>query len=90
MAQRTPEQVTSEIAHEREQLASAVANLRGELKEATNVKAKLKAHAPKIAAGAVVIVAAIAVKTLLSRRARQQAEARELFSFGRFTIVERD
>ena len=49
--ERTPEQVRQDIEREREQLASAVDDLRGSLDDATNVTAKLKAKLP-IAAGA--------------------------------------
>ena len=86
---RTPEQVSREIAREREQLASAVAHLRTELKQAADVKALLKAKAPTLAAGAGVLVAAIVAKKLLQRRAKPQRSGREWLSFGRFTLIER-
>jgi hypothetical protein len=50
-AQRTPEQVRNDIAAEREQLASAVEELRGSLGRAADVTGKLKAKLP-LAAGA--------------------------------------
>jgi hypothetical protein len=49
---RTPEQVRREIEAEREQLASAVEQLRDELGEATDVTGKLRAKLPVVAAGA--------------------------------------
>ena len=49
---RTPETVRSEIEAEREQLASAVEELREGLGEATNVAGKLRANLPTVAAGA--------------------------------------
>ena len=49
---RTPETIRAEIAAEREQLASAVNQLRDGLGEATDVSAKLRANLPLVAAGA--------------------------------------
>jgi hypothetical protein len=90
MAARTLDQVTREIAREREQLATAVAHLRGELRQAANAKAILRAQAPRLAAGAAVLVAGIVAKKLLSSsRSRPKARGRERFSLGRFAIVER-
>ena len=51
-AQRTPEQVRSDIEREREQLAGAVEHLRGSLGEATDITGKLKAKLPLVAGGA--------------------------------------
>ena len=50
--ERTSEQVRREIEAEREQLASAVEQLRDELGEATDVTGKLRAKLPVVAAGA--------------------------------------
>ncbi|HLM34642.1 MAG TPA: hypothetical protein VK278_02570 [Gaiellaceae bacterium] len=49
---RTAEQVRRELEVEREQLASAVEQLRDELGEATDVTGKLRAKLPVVAAGA--------------------------------------
>jgi len=49
---RTEEQVRRELEAEREQLASAVEQLRHELGEATDVTGKLRAKLPVVAAGA--------------------------------------
>jgi hypothetical protein len=51
-AQRTQDQVRADIAAEREQLATAVEQLRDSLGEATDVTGKLKAKLPLVAAGA--------------------------------------
>lgn len=75
---RTTEQVSREIAREREQLAAAVAHLRGELKQATDVKSLLKAHAPKIAAVAAVYVGYKVVKFMAWQKARESAARRAL------------
>jgi hypothetical protein len=48
---RTSDQVRREIEAEREQLASAVEQLRDELGEATDVTGKLRAKLPVVAAG---------------------------------------
>ncbi len=49
---RTPKQVREELESERERLAYAVDSLRAEVKEATNVGAKLRSNLPAVAAGA--------------------------------------
>ena len=49
---RTSEVVRREIERERRELALAVEQLRDGLGEATNVGAKLRAHLPVVAAGA--------------------------------------
>jgi len=49
---RTPETVRREIESERNQLASAVEDLREGLGEATDVAGKLRAKLPVVAAGA--------------------------------------
>jgi hypothetical protein len=49
---RTPEQVRHELESERERLATAVDSLRAEVKEATNVGAKLRSNLPAVAVGA--------------------------------------
>jgi hypothetical protein len=60
---RTQEQIHDEIQAEREQLAGAVAQLR----EETNVAAKLKPKLPFVAVGA----ASIGLLRLLARRRRR-------------------
>ena len=86
-AQRTQEQVTRDIEREREQLALAVAHLRTDLREVTNVGAIVRAKLPKIAAAALATAGAITALRILRRRHRKPvARAR----FGRFTIVEDD
>ena len=88
---RTLEQVSTEIAREREQLANAVTQLRGELKQAADVRAILRAQGPKLAIGAAVLVAGVVARTMLSRRrAASEPRGREWLSLGRFVIVERE
>jgi hypothetical protein len=90
---RTPEQVTREIERERDELATAVAHLRGELRQAANLKAMLKAEGPKLALGVAVLVGFKVARTLAKRRRRTtavRALGHERFALGRFTLVERD
>jgi hypothetical protein len=89
---RTLEQVRLEIETEREQLADAVDHLRSEIDEVTDVKAKLRAHLPIVAATALgagfFFAGGIgATMRLLARRGREgTTKAR----FGRFSFVDRD
>ena len=89
---RKTEQLRSEIAAEREQLAQAVDHLRREIREATNVKAKLRANLPVVAAGALGVGFFVAggigaTMRLLARRGREGSEKAR---FGRFRLVDRD
>ena len=86
------EQLRSEIAAEREQLTRAVDHLRAEIREATNVKAKLRANLPVVAAGALGVGFFVAggigaTMRLLARRGREGSEKAR---FGRFRLVDRD
>ena len=49
---RTPDQVRHEIQSERDQLAGAVDHLRDEIREATDIGAKVRGKLPVITAGA--------------------------------------
>jgi hypothetical protein len=49
---RTPDEIRREIAAEREQLAASVGDLRSAVKDATDVKGKLQARLPVVAAAA--------------------------------------
>jgi hypothetical protein len=85
---RSPEDVRREIETEREQLASAM----DELREATDVTAMLRAKLPLVAAGAVgagfFLAGGIgATMRLLARRSR---EGRTTLKAGRFSLVDRD
>jgi Protein of unknown function (DUF3618) len=85
---RTPEQVRRDIEAEREQLASAVESLRGEV---TDVAGQLRARLPIVAAGALgagfFLAGGIgATMRLLARRGR---EGRTQAKVGRFQLVDR-
>ena len=87
-SQRTPEQIRSEIAATRDQLASSVESLR----EAADLTSILRAKLPAVAAGALgagfFLAGGIgATMRLLARRGR---EGREKARLGRFSIVDRD
>jgi hypothetical protein len=89
---RTLEQVRLEIEAEREQLADAVDHLRSEIEEVTDVRAKLKAKLPVVAAAALgagfFLAGGIgATMRLLARREREGTTKARL---GRFSFVERD
>jgi lipid-binding SYLF domain-containing protein len=88
---RTPAQVRLEIESEREQLAGAVDHLRDEIRDATDIKAKVRAKLPVVTAGALtagfVIAGGIgATMRMIGRHRERKTKAR----FGRFSLVDRD
>ena len=88
---RTPDQVRLEIESEREQLAGAVDHLRDEVRDATNIGAKMRAKLPVLTAGALtagfVVAGGIgATMRLIGRHREGKTKAR----FGRFSFVDRD
>jgi len=89
---RTPEQVRHELEAERERLAAAVDSLRANVKEATDVGAKLRANLPAAAAGAAAIgfVLAGGIGATMRFVARRGREGKEKARFGRFSFVDRD
>jgi hypothetical protein len=89
---RTTEEVRRELESERERLAQAVDSLRAEVKDATNVRAKLRGNLPVVAVGALgagffLAGGSGATMRLLFRRGR---EGKEKARFGRFSFVDRD
>jgi hypothetical protein len=88
---RTTEEVRRDLESERERLAQAVDSLRAEVKDATNVGAKVRGNLPVVAAGALgagfFLAGGIgATMRLLFRRGR---EGKEKARFGRFSFVDR-
>ena len=88
---RTTEEVRRELESERARLAQAVDSLRSEVKEATNVSAKLRGNLPVVAAGALgagfLLAGGIgATMRLFARRGR---EGKTKAKAGRFTLVQR-
>jgi hypothetical protein len=91
-APRTPEQVRRDLEQEREELARAVEQLRGELGEAADIAGKLRAKLPVVAAGAAgagfVLAGGIgATMRLLARRSREGAEKARV---GRWALLDRE
>jgi hypothetical protein len=89
---RTTAEVRRELESERERLAQAVDSLRAEVKDATNIGAKLRANLPLVAAGALgtgfLIAGGIGATTrLVFRRGR---EGKEKARVGPFSFVRRD
>jgi hypothetical protein len=89
---RTTDEVRRELESERERLAQAVDSLRAEVKDATDVKAKLRGNLPVVAVGALgagfFLAGGIgATMRLFFRRGR---EGKEKARFGPFSFVERD
>jgi hypothetical protein len=89
---RSSEQVRNEVVAERERLADAVDSLRAEVKEATDIRTKVRRNLPVVAAGAVgtgfLVAGGIgATMRLFARRGR---EGKEKARFGRFSFIDRD
>ena len=91
MPERSAEEIRRDLAAERERLATSVEDLRAAIAEATDIKGKLAAKLPVVAAGALgagfFLGGGIgATMRLLARRGREgTTEAR----VGRFRIVDR-
>ena len=88
---RTPADVRSDLAAERDELATAVESLRREVGEATDVKGKLKANMPAATAAALglgfLLAGGIgATMRLIARRGREGTEAARV---GRFSFIDR-
>jgi hypothetical protein len=89
---RTTQEVRRELESERERLAQAVDSLRAEVKEATDVRSKLRGNLPVVAAAALgagfFLAGGVgATMRLVFRRGR---EGKEKARFGPFSFVERD
>jgi hypothetical protein len=89
---RTADQVRRDIETERDQLADAVEDLRGGLAEATDIRGKLRANLPLVAAGALgagfFLAGGIgATMRLLARRGREGTTKAKV---GPFSLVDRD
>lgn len=91
-AERTAEQVKQDIETERQQLASAVDELRESLGDATNVTAKLKAKLPVVAGAAASagFVLGGGIGATLRYFARRGREGHERARVGRFSLRDLD
>ena len=88
---RSTTDVRRDLASERDQLASAVEDLRKEIGEVTDVKGKLEANLPVAAAGAVGLgfVLAGGIGATMRWLARRGREGREAARFGPFSFIDR-
>ncbi len=91
---RTAEQVRREIEAEREQLATAVEQLREELGEVTDVASKLRGKLPVVAAAALsggfVLAGGIGATMRYFARRGREGRGRERARVGRWSILDRD
>ncbi len=88
---RSAEDVRRDIAAERDQLASAVDDLRSGLGEATDVAGKLRTNLPVAAAGAMSagFVLAGGIGATMRYLARRGREGEEKARFGPFKLINR-
>jgi hypothetical protein len=89
---RNAESIRRDIEHERNELARSVDELRASVKDATDVRSKLAANLPVVAAGALaagfVVSGGIgATVRLIFRRGR---EGDTVARVGRFKLIDRD
>jgi hypothetical protein len=89
---RSAEQVRKDIGTEREQLASALVELRGSLGEAADIGGKLKAKLPIVAgaAASVGFVVAGGIGATARYFARRGRDGNERVRVGRFSLFDRD
>ena len=85
---RTAEQVRREIQVEREQLADAVEELRGEIGHATDIASKVKEKLPLVAGAAATLgfVLAGGIGATMRYAARRGRESDEKLQVGRWSI----
>jgi hypothetical protein len=88
---RTAEQVRREIEAEREQLAGAVENLRGEIGHVTNVAGKVKERLPLVAGAAATLgfVVAGGIGATMRYAARRGREGDEKAHVGHWSVRRR-
>ena len=87
---RTAETVTRELELEREKLATAVSNLRGDIQAATTPSAILRTTWPVLVGIGALAAGVVAARIVLGRRRRPEV-VREVVRarFGRFIVLER-
>jgi hypothetical protein len=89
---RTAEQVRQDIELQRNQLADAVDDLRGEIEDVTDIGGKLRGKLPLVAVGALgagfIVAGGIgATMRLFMRKSREGTTKAKL---GRFVFIDRD
>jgi hypothetical protein len=89
---RTTEDIRRELEAEREGLAQAVDTLRTGVKEATDVRAKIRDNLPVATVGALGLGFLLAggIGATMRLFARRSREGDEVVRFGRFVVVDRD
>jgi hypothetical protein len=89
---RTQQQVRNDIEAERERLAGAVEQLRGELGQAANLTGRLKAKLPMVAGGAAAagFVLAGGIGATMRYFARRGRDGHEAARVGRWSLRNRD
>ena len=92
MPARTTDQVREDIASEREQLASAIDELRASVGAAANLAEKVKERLPLVAgtAASAGFVLAGGIGATMRYFARRGRDRNERVRLGRFSIVDRD
>jgi hypothetical protein len=92
MPTRTTDQVRKDIATEREQLASAIDELRASVGAAANVAEKVRERLPLVAGAAASagFVLAGGIGATMRYFARRGRDRNERLRLGRFSIVDRD
>lgn len=92
MPTRTTDQVREDIASEREQLASAIDELRASVGAAANVAERVKERLPLVAGAAASagFVLAGGIGATMRYFARRGRDRNERLRLGRFSIVDRD
>ena len=91
-AARTQEQIRTDLEAEREQLAGAVEQLRGELGHAANLTGKLKTKLPLVAGGAASagFLLAGGIGATMRYFARRGRDGHETARVGRWSLRNRD
>ena len=89
---RTTEDIRCELEAEREGLAQAVDTLRADVKEATDVSAKVRDNLPVATAGALAVGFLLAggIGATMRFFARRSREGDEVVRLGRYVVVDRD
>jgi hypothetical protein len=86
--ERTQAQVVTEIHREREELVSAVADVRRDMtRELTNLRGRIKQQLPKVAAGVAIAVGALTALRVVRGR-RTSPETSVWLRVGRFALID--
>jgi hypothetical protein len=75
MAQRSPAEIRSSIAANREELAVSVQRLRGEVQRVTDWRGHVERHRSEITLGAAAVGLVLATRVIRRRRKRKRASS---------------